>query len=100
MLQRTPISENKTGEGPASQNLQKIGSEERENELETMKAAREGILEGGGERGGALETEQEGKRQHSPSTMFCWTTAGLVLSVICSSIGDLVGVVNDFHVVL
>ncbi|KAJ8478304.1 hypothetical protein OPV22_022031 [Ensete ventricosum] len=75
MLQRTPISENKTGEGPASQNLQKIGSEERENELETMKAAREGILEGGGERGGALETEQEGKRQHSPSTMFCWTTA-------------------------
>ncbi|CAL9188588.1 unnamed protein product [Musa hybrid cultivar] len=65
MLQRTLISENKTGTGPASQNLQKIGSEEPENGLETMKAAREGILEGGGERRGALETEQEGKRQQS-----------------------------------
>ncbi|CAL9053880.1 unnamed protein product [Musa banksii] len=65
MLQRTLISENKTGAGPASQNLQKIGSEEPENGLETMKAARERILEGGGERRGALETEQEGKRQQS-----------------------------------
>lgn len=65
-----------------------------------MKAAREGILEGGGARRGALETEQEGKRQQSLSSMFCWTTAGLVLSVVCSSIGDLVVLWNDFHVVL
>ncbi|CAL9182263.1 unnamed protein product [Musa hybrid cultivar] len=32
--------------------------------------------------------------------MFGWTTAGLALSVVCSSIGDLVVLWNDFHVVL
>ncbi|CAL9091583.1 unnamed protein product [Musa acuminata var. zebrina] len=32
--------------------------------------------------------------------MFGWTTAGLALSLVCSSIGDLVVLWNDFHVVL